>query len=69
MVRNIIRVLVKVGEGRISIEDLPRIIEAKNRKASPGTAPASGLYLHEVFYDNNSMEAAIKKNPSCESWT
>ncbi len=62
MVRNIIRAVVKVGEAKFSIEDLPRIIDAKNRKASPGTAPASGLYLDKVFYDQNSMDDAIEKN-------
>ncbi len=62
MVRNIVRALVKVGEKRTKIKDLPRIIAAKNRAAAPGTAPASGLYLNEVFYDKNSMDAAIKKN-------
>jgi len=61
MVRNIVRALVKVGEGRTKIKEIPRIIKAKNRKAAPGTAPASGLYLDAVFYDKNSMETAIQK--------
>jgi len=61
MVRNIIRALVKVGEGRVQINDLSRIIEAKNRSAAPGTAPASGLYLDTVFYDKSSMTDVIKK--------
>lgn len=60
MVRNIIRSLVKVGEWSINVEDIPTIIEAKNRKAAPGTAPASGLCLKSVFYDKNSMNTAIK---------
>jgi tRNA pseudouridine38-40 synthase len=62
MVRNIVRALVKVGESKTSVEDLPRIIKAKNRQAAPGTAPASGLYLDAVFYDKNSLDAAIQKN-------
>lgn len=62
MVRNIVRALVKVGEGRTKIKNLPRIIEAKDRKAAPGTAPASGLYLDTVFYDKKSMDTAIKKD-------
>ena len=60
MVRNIIRALVKVGEGRLNLDDIPRIIEAKSRKAAPGTAPASGIYLNTVFYDKKSMDDAIK---------
>lgn len=55
MVRNIIRAIVKVGEGRTSLMQLHQIIAAKDRRAAPGTAPASGLYLETVAYD----EAAI----------
>lgn len=61
MVRNIVRVLVKVGEGRYSREDLVRILEAKDRQAAPGTAPASGLYLERVFYSSDDF-ADIDKN-------
>ncbi len=50
MVRNIVRAIVKVGEGRYTRDDLCRILEAKDRQASPGTAPASGLYLEKVYY-------------------
>lgn len=56
MVRNIVRSLVKVGEGRYSRKDLIRILEAKDRKAAPGTAPASGLYLDQVFYPEESIQ-------------
>ncbi len=52
MVRNIIRAVVKVGEGRYTPERLQEIIAAKSRQASPGTAPASGLYLEKVFYED-----------------
>ena len=53
MVRNIVRALVKVGEGRTSQEKFREIIEAKNRNAAPGTAPASGLYLERVLFDGD----------------
>lgn len=55
MVRNIVRALVKVGEGRYTREELGRILEAKDRKAAPGTAPASGLYLERVFYSQDEL--------------
>ena len=55
MVRNIVRAIVKVGEGRYTRDDLCRILEAKDRKASPGTAPASGLYLEKVYYSKDEM--------------
>jgi tRNA pseudouridine38-40 synthase len=62
MVRNIVRAIVKVGEGRTPLKEIPRIIDAKNRKAAPGTAPASGLYLDSVFYDQKSLDAAVETN-------
>lgn len=50
MVRNMVRTIVRVGEGKFPPNELIRILEAKNRQAAPGSAPASGLYLMEVFY-------------------
>lgn len=50
MVRNLVRALVKVGEGRSSRERLEQILFARDRKLAPGTAPASGLYLESVEY-------------------
>ena len=50
MVRNMVRAIVKVGEGRWDADDLAHALRACDRRASPGTAPASGLYLDEVFY-------------------
>ncbi len=50
MVRNLVRAVVKVGEGRFDAARLRGILEAKDRHAAPGTAPASGLCLDEVFY-------------------
>jgi len=51
MVRNVVRAIVKVGEGRIQVEELQAILDACDRKAAPGTAPASGLYLDAVQYE------------------
>lgn len=59
MVRNIVRAIVKVGEGRYSRDDLAGILEKRDRKAAPGTAPASGLYLEKVYY--SSVERARDK--------
>lgn len=61
MVRNIVRALVKVGEGRYTREDLGRILEMKDRKAAPGTAPASGLYLERVFYSRDELADTARK--------
>ncbi|MEE9386655.1 MAG: tRNA pseudouridine(38-40) synthase TruA [Nannocystaceae bacterium] len=50
MVRNIVRAVVKVGEGRYELAELRAIFDARDRRASPGTAPARGLYLDAVRY-------------------
>lgn len=52
MVRNLVRALVKVGEGRSDRAKLIQILAARDRQAAPGTAPASGLYLESVEYDD-----------------
>ena len=51
MVRNVVRALVKVGEGRFEPERIAEILAARDRAASPGSAPASGLYLMRVIYE------------------
>ncbi len=61
MVRNIMRAIVKVGEGRYNRDELCRILEAKDRKAAPGTAPASGLYLEKVYYTQDELLADAKE--------
>ncbi len=61
MVRNIVRALVKVGEGRYTRDDLCRILEARDRQAAPGTAPASGLYLEQVFYSQEELSENTSK--------
>lgn len=50
MVRNLVRAIAKVGEGRYDNARLLEILAARDRSAAPGSAPASGLFLDEVFY-------------------
>lgn len=50
MVRNIVGTLVYVGAGKILADQIPSILNAKDRKKAGITAPAHGLYLHQVFY-------------------
>lgn len=54
MVRNLTALLVEVGRGRLEPEDGPRILQALDRRQAPGTAPAQGLCLEEVFYEEES---------------
>ena len=50
MVRIIAGTLVEVGKGYISPEDIPAIIESKERRQAGPTAPAHGLKLVEIRY-------------------
>ena len=51
MVRIISGTLVDVGLGKIKAEDIPSIIESKDRSKAGKTLPAHGLYLVEVKYE------------------
>lgn len=50
MVRNIMGVLFKIGEGARSPSWMQEVIESRSRKAAAATAPAAGLYLMQVKY-------------------
>ncbi len=51
MVRIIVGTLLYVSQGKISPADIEGIIESKNRNNAGPTAPAHGLYLNKVFYN------------------
>jgi tRNA pseudouridine38-40 synthase len=50
MVRNLVGTLLLVGKGTLNLDDLLRILDARERSAAGPTAPASGLYLVAVEY-------------------
>ena len=50
MVRIISGTIVDVGLGKINPEDIPEIIESKDRTRAGKTLPAHGLYLVKVYY-------------------
>ena len=50
MVRIISGTLLEVGIGKIKPDEIPSIIESKNRQNAGKTLPAHGLYLVEVLY-------------------
>jgi tRNA pseudouridine38-40 synthase len=58
MVRNLVGTFLLVGKGTLKAGDVTRILEAKNRSAAGATAPASGLYLVRVEYDEQGDVAA-----------
>ncbi len=50
MVRTIMGTVIMAGEGRLSPEDIKRIMESGKRENAGPTAPAKGLFLEKVVY-------------------
>ena len=50
MVRIIVGTLVEVAFGRISPDEIPEIINSRDRSRAGMTAPPEGLYLNKVMY-------------------
>jgi tRNA pseudouridine38-40 synthase len=51
MVRNIVGTLVEVARGKRNPQDMKEIIDSRNRDIAGVTAPACGLFLKEVKYE------------------
>ena len=50
MVRATVGTLLEVGSGKLSADELPAILEAKDRGQAAVSVPAHGLFLWEVRY-------------------
>lgn len=50
MVRNIVGMLIEIGEGKYKSEDIIKILNSKDRTQAGICAPACGLYLKNVYY-------------------
>ena len=56
MVRAMVGTLLDIGTGKISLEDLKRILESGDRKQAGRAVPAHGLFLERVEYPINTFE-------------
>lgn len=52
-VRNMVGILLKVGQRKIPPQKVKEILESKDRSKNGVTAPSEGLYLVEVKYEKN----------------
>ena len=50
MVRNLMGLLVEVGRGGMTPDDARAVLEGRDRRRAPATAPPQGLTLEEVIY-------------------
>ncbi len=57
MIRNIVGTLMEVGRGQLAPEDISRILEARDRSRAGPTAPAQGLCLMRVEYEQDGQRA------------
>ena len=55
MIRIMAGTLIDVSEKRISPDDIPHILAAKDRLRAGRTAMAHGLYLNRVFYSEDEL--------------
>ncbi|WAM38442.1 tRNA pseudouridine(38-40) synthase TruA [Leuconostoc pseudomesenteroides] len=51
-IRIMVGVLLEIGTGRRPVHDIQRLIAVKDREQARFTAPASGLYLDEISYND-----------------
>ena len=50
MVRNMVGLLIEIGEGKRKPEEIIEIFKHEDRRFAGKTAPSCGLYLKNVFY-------------------
>lgn len=55
MVRAITGTVLYAAEGKLTPEDIPRILDAGNRTLAGPTAPPGGLYLTRVWYEDERL--------------
>ena len=52
-IRNMVGTLLKIGNGRMPVAQIPLILEQKDRQLAGPTAAPQGLYLKEIIYDQD----------------
>ena len=50
MIRNIVGLFLEINEGKKKINDIPDIINSKDRRKLGVKAPSNGLYLNIINY-------------------
>jgi len=56
MVRSLMGTLAFVGTGKVKAGEVKAILESRNRTSAYDTAPAQGLFLDKVFYDEKALK-------------
>jgi tRNA pseudouridine38-40 synthase len=56
MVRAIVGTMINIGTGKISLQDLEKIIDSKDRSNAGFSVPAHGLYLTKIEYKSETLD-------------
>lgn len=59
MVRNLVGTLIEVGKEKLTVNDFIQIRDAQDRTKARETAPAHGLALIEVYYNEEALTSSI----------
>ena len=59
MVRAMVGTCVYASEGKLSPEDIPRLLEERNRTAAGPTVPPGGLYMTRLWYDEATLGMVV----------
>jgi tRNA pseudouridine38-40 synthase len=66
MVRAIVGTLIEVGRARRGAQEVPAILEARDRRKAGPSAPARGLVLGRTIYDRAELAEALSDEPSSQ---
>ncbi len=64
LVRQLVGVLVEVGSGKLTLQEVEKFIQTKSDEPSKLTAPPSGLFLERVYYSGDMKLPALSREHS-----
>ena len=62
MIRILMGTLLEVADGRREADDIPHVIEAKDREAAGTTLSPVGLCMEKVYYEDQEMPGILKED-------
>ncbi len=60
MVRRMVGILVEVGRGNMTEDDVTALLEGSEESAARFTAPAAGLFFEQAFYDKSTFDTYLE---------
>ena len=60
VIDSMVGVLVEIGRGRLSEQDLKQYLNSRSNEPAKYTAPPSGLFLEQIIYKGESLNPELK---------